>query len=254
MAVVEVSKNENAVDPVEVYQKRQERERQEKELRDHKWTWAEVEELENRTKDASDLDAAREWTALKPYIDASHSRQEFSYPWELSRRDAQAYIEGKGVTGPVWSTREVAAIGRDPVLFAEYGNEARAAVNNGQVIDGPGTLHGRIYHFANESDETFQKEFHRKLIDIDQRRTVEKTIAETASMLPTIKTAGVPKHYLEVQLAKIWEDDTDWYPVDELPGYTELQDAYLLTGGSLSDISAIRASLGKMRHPFLERK
>jgi hypothetical protein len=242
----------NEINAAEVYEKMQARVEAEQALQNHVWNLPEVEHLQARAQNADDVQAVQEFAALKSYIDAGHDRGDFSYPWELSRKDAQAYIEGKGKKGQVWSIREVSTVGRE--YFNEYGAEAREALNKGLVIDAPGTLRGRITHFKGEDDATFERELQKRFILIDQKRAAEKTLAETASMLPTIRNAGVPKHYLEVQLAKIWQDDTDQWPVDELPGYLELQDAYLLAGGSLGDINAIRASMGKMRHPFLTRK
>lgn len=247
MAVFEVSKNENAADPVEVYQKLQERERKEAELSAHRFTLAEVQGLEAKAY-GGDLEAMQEYKALSPWISASNSRGDFRYPWQFSRAEAQAYIKERGVSGPVWSLREVRAISSDPHLWETYRDILHEANEAGALITGPNSGRGQIYHFRDESDEAFAKELYRKLAFIDQRRAAEKTIAETLEMLPEIKKAGIPRHYLDVQLAKIWRDDTDWYPVDQLAGYGDLQNAFFETGAGPSDERAIMAAVGRARH------
>lgn len=225
---------------LEVFEERQAREQRLEALRAHKFTWDEVETLRTRSKEG-DQDAARELSALGPFIEASRRRGDFVPPWELSRRDAQALIEARGVSGPVWSVREVAAIGRDPELFKEYGSEANAALASGQVITGPDMNKGRTYHFNGEDEKTFERELNAKLELVDKRRRAEAAIAAARQELGTATSVGCGKPFCEEALRNVWRENSKTYPVERLEGYQTLVDAFLSAGGSLSDIGAIRA-------------
>lgn len=238
MTVYERTTNENDMDAVELWEKLKRRQALEKELSEKRWTLAEVEALEGRAS-TDGLDAIREYKAMLPYITASNARQEFEYPWQMTRQEAREYLTSKGVDAEPWSLKELRAISSDPALWESYGPELKRAQETGALIIGPNANKGALYSFAGETDEQAERELNRKLVYIDQRRVAEKTIADTIAELPNVQRNGVTKEYIERQFGLLYRDNNDMFPVTKLEGFEDMRAAFLSAGGSPMDISQI---------------
>ena len=193
------------LDPVEVFQEQKERDAKVKELTEHVWT---LDEVEKREAEAAISDEAnRGWQAVKSFAETSEQRGDFVRPWNMSRADARAYLDSKGVpAGAVYSHADELAVAHDPKLREEYGAELDNARIEGRVIRAPKQLViGRrknkkqqfertIIHFKGEGpfdENAHTKHLNKTLAGLDKQRG-EKLIAETIERANQMRAEGKP--------------------------------------------------------------
>lgn len=222
-------KAERKVDPAAAFQSIQEREAKQRELEQHKWTLDEVQELDRRSR--LDVAATREYEALLPYIEASNKRGDFLYPHQMDRKQAQEYAESKGARGEVWSGAELRVISNTPDLWREYGKDIRLAQDTGRLFGGRegANFAGEDQREGTPGHERFKRELNAKLERIDHYRQAQQLITAAHDYAEELQAAGMQPRSISRELKKRVEQitalDHRYYPVREIPGYRELEDA-----------------------------
>jgi hypothetical protein len=222
-----MKQEDKSLGALEAFDRYIERRKREQKLRNYRWTLDEVEDLQAESPPTL-------WLALKPFIDESNRRGDFKYPYQMNRKEAQAYLNSKGIEGEVWSQAEAKAIIQDTKLNEEYGPELNRARDEGRVVFGKkGANAGGVHHFVGEDGrgayDLFKRRFNAKLKRIDQYNEAQDMIAATRRKLKALAVEDtnvrLMHSYLVGQIRKIFKLSTNYYPVSSLDGYVGLKHA-----------------------------
>lgn len=214
------------LDPLEVFERNEQREALAEKYATRKWTREEVEDWERRAaEDVSDL---RELNALRPSMDASHARGEWKKRNELTRDEAQAVHGAEGGAGEIWSSGEIAAM-TDTGIYSEYRDEILRADKESRVF-----LRGRNQHFVGEGLrenspglKKFTAALNAKLQRIDNYKKAGEIIEETQRTVATLNaeniSAELVRDTLKIALKEIRALDHPMYPVASLRNFDDIE-------------------------------
>lgn len=213
-------------DAGEVFERYQKNEERLQRLGEHKFSLAAVERLKEELE-------PEELNVLMPFIEMSNSRNDFLYPHQMSRVQAQKYIdETRGTTSEVWSLAEINVCTDDKKLYDEYRDEILRAQAEKRIIFPPNG--SKQWHFDGEDNrsttgpqyEAFKERLNAKLARIDNYKKAKALIAETCAERErlTMEKHGprVILNYLTEKNKKLVALHHERYSVAEIEGFTAI--------------------------------